>query len=368
MNIFYLDLSLFAALIWFIVLILPWRPWLHDETLTPNPISAADLSDLTVLIPARNEADMIGETLAGLAGLNVVLVDDNSDDGTADIARQTEGVKLKIVNGKALPHGWSGKLWALEQGLQHINTSWTLLLDADIQLQQGMAAALLYKAYSDNRPFVSIMACLRMESVWEKCLMPAFIYFFKLLYPFRLANSNNRHFAAAAGGCILVKTEVLNSIGGFAVIKGALIDDCTLAKVVKQAGYRIWIGQSHGVISLRPYDGLKPIWEMVARSAFTQLRYSASLLGLCTVLMGVIFIAPLAGILYGGKAQAAGLAAYVFMVISYWPTLRYYHRASAWALLLPATAVLYLAMTWTSALRYWRGSRSRWKNRVYSTE
>ncbi len=373
MDVFLFSVSVFAALIWFIVLVLPWRPWLHGETLEPAAVGSADLSDLTVLIPARNEAEVIADTLAGLAGqgggLKAVLVDDGSEDGTAELARQVQGLALKIVRAEPLPPGWSGKLWALEQGLREVETPWTLLLDADIQLKPGMAAALLAKAKRDQRPFVSIMARLRMESGWEKLLMPAFIYFFKLLYPFRLANSASRHFAAAAGGCILLETRVLAEIGGFAAIKGAIIDDCTLAKKVKQAGHRTWVGQSHSVVSTRPYEGLAPIWEMVARSAFTQLRYSVWLLALCTLLIASLFLGPLAGILWGdGDTRAFALVAWVCMFGSYWPTLRYYGRSAAWGPVLPAIAVFYLAMTWTSALRYWRGDRSRWKNRVYAVE
>jgi hopene-associated glycosyltransferase HpnB len=274
---------------------------------------------------------------------------------------------LTIVSAEPLPAGWSGKLWALEQGFKAVRTPWTLLLDADIQLKPGMAAALLEKARNDNRQFVSVMACLRMDSVWEKLLMPAFIYFFKLLYPFRLANSDFPHVAAAAGGCILVETAVLAGLGGFASIKGAIIDDCTLARKVKSAGHRTWVGQSHSVLSTRPYDGLGPIWEMVARSAFTQLRYSVWLLALCNLLILSLFWGPVAGLLWGdANIRAVAFIAYATLAGTYWPSLRYYLRSPAWAPLLPVIAALYLAMTWTSALRYWRGDRSRWKNRVYA--
>lgn len=373
MESFLFTLSVLSTLSWIVMLLLPWRPWRHTETLESSSLrSSADLSELTVLIPARNEAEVITDTLRGLAaqgpGVKVVLVDDGSDDGTADLARQTLGIDLKLVQGGELPPGWSGKLWALEQGAREIGTKWTLLLDADIQLVEGMAAALLDKATGDHRQFVSIMACLRMESFWEKLLMPAFIYFFKLLYPFRLANSSFPYVAAAAGGCILLETRLISEIGGFASIKGALIDDCTLAGRIKRAGHRTWIGQSHGVVSLRRYDRLQPIWEMVARSAYTQLRYSPWLLALCTVALTVVFLMPPLGIFLDGRPKAWLLAAYGLMVASYLPSLRYYRRSLFWAGCLPLIAAIYLAMTWTSALRYWRGDRSRWKNRVYSAE
>jgi len=374
MATFLLAVSAFAYLIWFVVLILPWQPWLHTETLEPNEVTSdGDLSDLTVLIPARNEADVIADTLRALAGqgkgLRIVLVDDGSDDGTAEIAQSVAGVDVQVVAGQALPSDWSGKLWALEQGSREVKTAWTLLLDADIQLKPGMVAALLEKARQDRRSLVSVMARLRMESCWEKLLMPAFIYFFKLLYPFRLANSDSPYIAAAAGGCILLETRVIGQIGGFTAIKDALIDDCTLARRVKQGGNRIWVGQSHSVVSIRQYEQLEPIWEMVARSAFTQLHYSGWLLALCTGLILTLFVGPIAAILWGdANALAASAVAVVCMAASYWPTLRYYQLRGAWAWLLPIIAVLYLAMTWTSALRYWRGDRSRWKNRIYSVK
>jgi len=374
MDTFLLALSAFAYLSWFAVLVLPWRPWLHTETLEPSEDRGVpDLSDLTVLIPARNEAEVIAGTLAALAGqgrgLRIVVVDDGSEDGTAQIATGVEGVDVQVLTGQALPPGWSGKLWALEQGSREIRTAWTLLLDADIQLKPGMAAALLGKARQDRRPFVSVMARLRMESAWEKLLMPAFVYFFKLLYPFRLANSDFPHVAAAAGGCILLETRLLGEIGGFASIKGAIIDDCALARRVKQAGNRIWLGQSQSAVSSRRYERLEPIWEMVARSAFTQLRYSGWLLGLCTLLMLAVFFGPWAALAWGdGNALACAAVAVVCMAASYWPTLRYHQRAGAWAWLLPVIAAFYLAMTWASAIRYWRGERSRWKNRVYAVE
>lgn len=367
-----LSLSIFAYFSWLALLLLPWRPWLNTETLEPDMEGGTpDFRNVTVLIPARNEAESIAETLTSLAiqglGLKVVVVDDGSDDGTGEIAKSVTGLDVTVVEGQALPEGWIGKLWALEQGYRHIKTPWMLLLDADIALRPGMLSALLDKAHEDNRQFVSIMAHLRMDSCWEKLLMPAFIYFFKLLYPFKLANSDFPHIAAAAGGCVLMETRLIKEIGGFATMKEALIDDCTLAKRVKAQGNRIWIGQSHSVVSTRAYNDLPTIWDMVARSAFTQLRYSSLLLGLCTLLMGALFLGPLAALIWGSSnTQSVALVGLVCLCASYWPTLSYYRRKAAWMFALPVIAVLYLAMTWTSAIRYWRGDRSRWKNRVYA--
>ena len=373
MHMILLIVSIFAFAIWFIVLILPWRPWLNGETLEPASSGLAEFDGLTVVIPARNEADVIVETLNGLAlqgsRLNVILVDDGSSDGTAACARQVKELDLAIIDSQALPKGWSGKLWALEQGTQAVSTPWTLLLDADITLAPGMVAALLGKAKQDDRQMVSIMASLRMDSFWERLLIPAFIYFFKLIYPFRWVNSKHPLIAAAAGGCILLETRLIAEMGGFAAIRGAIIDDCTLAKQVKSRGHRIWLGQSHAVVSSRRYEGLQPIWDMVARCAFTQLHYSAGLLGLLSLLLISLYLGPVIGVAWGdGPVQAWALAASLIMMVTYWPTLRYYGLNGAWVLTLPLIGILYLGMAWSSAWRYWRGVRSQWKNRVYAVE
>lgn len=357
------------AVMWVGLLLVPWRPWSTRERIEADPhAGSVDLSEITVLIPARNEADVIGLTLAGLqaqgSGLQVVVVDDQSSDDTAQIAASFPDTR--IVSGQPLPEGWAGKLWALEQGKAHVRTSITLLLDADIQLQPGLLPALLAHKRRENRQFVSLMADLRRTSFWDRLLLPAFVYYFKLLYPFALSNASFRHVAAAAGGCILVDTEALQRAGAFASLRNALIDDCTLARQVKNAGYRIWLGLSRSVVSLRPYGSLGSIHDMVARSAFTQLGYSTPLLLVVTLLFALAYGLPFV-LLGSAQAWRLGLIAWVAMMLSYLPTLRYYRMPLAWALLLPVSAVLYLGMTWSSAIRYWRGVRSRWKDRTYST-
>jgi hopene-associated glycosyltransferase HpnB len=351
--------------IWLVLLLLPWQPWRCREVLEAEAGAAEDLSDVTVLIPARNEAAVIGTTLSALAeqggNLKVIVVDDGSGDGTGAIASRFPGLNVTVLTGTPLPDGWSGKLWALEQGRKQVDTPLTLLLDADIQLRPGLIAALRHRMRSENAAFISLMATLRMENFWEKLLLPAFVYFFKLLYPFALANSSSRHFAAAAGGCILLETRVLEKIGGFGTIRGALIDDCTLAYAVKRAGHCTWMGVSRSLVSLRRQERLADVWNMVARTAFTQLRYSPVLLLLCTVLMIGLFWLPLVG-LFGSPGY---FPAFAGLVLSFLPTLRFYGFSLFWALLLPLTVTLYLGMTWSSALRYWRGERSRWKGRVY---
>ena len=371
------GLAAAGGAIWLCVLVLPWQPWRVRERLEParaDDAGVIGLEDVTVLIPARDEAAVIGETLAALAlqgrGLRVVLVDDRSGDDTAEAARRAapDSIGLDVYGGEPLPAGWTGKLWALEQGRRRIETPLTLLLDADITLKPGMIRALMAKKEESGAALVSVMAALRMQGGWERLLLPAFVFFFRLLYPFHLANKPSRWVAAAAGGCILAETSALTAIGGFGSIRGALIDDCALARAVKNAGFRIWVGVTRGAESHRAYPTLGSIWQMVARTAYTQLFYSPALLMLCTLLLVLAFWAPIAGL--GGPlpAQIAGGVGLVAMAICYLPTLRYYRLAAAWALTMPLIGTLYLAMTWHSALRDWGGRRSEWKGRVYGRD
>ena len=368
-----IALTLAATLIWVGILLAPWQPWRTRERLEPDPGGGAvpDLSDITAVVPARDEASLIGQTIAGLLrqgrGLRIVVVDDQSVDGTADVARAAGGEQCTVVAGVPLPAGWVGKLWALEQGRSNVHTPLTLLVDADIELCPGVVSALLRRQRSDNRSLVSLMAVLEMRSGWEKLLVPAFVYFFKLLYPFRLANAAGHSVAAAAGGCVLVDTAMLTRIGGFAALRNALIDDCTLARRVKEAGGRTWIGLTHGVVSRRRMDSLRDIWRMVQRSAYAQLRYSVILLAACAAVLAVAFwIPPVASLAADGRLRTLGLIAFTAMVITYVPTLWYYKRSPLWALALPLTGTLYLLMTVSSAMRYWRGTGAVWKGREYS--
>jgi len=365
-------LAAIGAFIWLAIILLPWRPWGTREYMdSPTDSPDADLSDITVLIPARNEAEFIGTTLSSLRtqgqDLSIVMADDRSMDGTVTVA-QTIGIKnLRIIAGEALPTGWSGKLWALEQGFRHVNTPLVLLIDADIELRPGIVQGLRRKLQEDHLHFISLMAHMRMVSFWERLLMPAFVYFFKMLYPFRLSNSGFRGVAAAAGGCILLETRLIKDIGGFKAVCNELIDDCALAKRVKSLGYRTWIGLTHSVLSLRSYEDLAGIWNMVARTAFCQLRYSAVLLAGTTAMMLTVFWLPVAGLFFPAASakiiSACGLAA---LIVSYLPALKFYGQSRGWAVALPLIATLYLAMTWSSAIRFWVGEGSSWKGRVYA--
>jgi hopene-associated glycosyltransferase HpnB len=362
-----------AACLWFVVLFAPWRPWSTRERLEASPDTGADqsrLDEITAVVPARNEAALIEGCLHALraqgTGLRVLVVDDQSTDATATRALRAGA---EVLSSSSLPDGWTGKLWALEQGYRRSCTRFVLLLDADIIIAPGVVATLCAHMRTQDLQMASLMAAPRLRSFWERLLLPAFVYFFKLLYPFRLANSTSPHFAAAAGGCVLVERRVLDDIGGFGALRGAIIDDCTLARLVKRAGFRTWIGLTRGVRSERPSPYLADIWHMVARTAFTQLRYSGWLLAACTLLMLLAFAAPIV-CLWAPQtsAQIAGFCALCTLCISYLPVLSYYGLSPLRALTLPLAALLFLAMTWSSALRYWRGTRSSWKGRSYVRE
>jgi hopene-associated glycosyltransferase HpnB len=368
---FLLPVILISLSMWMGLLLLPWRPWRNREIReTEGNSNEERLGDVTVLIPARNEAEVIGRTIASVVvqgpDLTILLIDDCSTDGTAGHARQAAGDTLHILPGKPLPDGWGGKLWALEQGRRLIDTPMTLLLDADIELDSGILRTMHAAMRKEGLAFMSLMAMPPMGTFREKLLMPAFVYFFKLLYPFALANKPSSNIAAAAGGFILMETRLLEEMGGFETMKDAVIDDCELARRVKSSGNRIWVGLTRSVRSVRPYGSLRDIGNMVARTAFTQLRYSPALLALCTLAMGVAFWVPIIA-LFSPNAAVPSLAAGVIlaMVLSYLPTLRYYGRSRIWALCLPLIATFYLFMTWSSAIRFFRGERTRWKGRVY---
>lgn len=365
---------LIPALIWLGLLCLPFQSWRVRERLDAESNTGDlsgelgdELSDISALIPARDEAGAIGATIAALKqqgrNLAIIVIDDQSSDATAAIAT---AAGARVVAGQPLPAGWAGKMWALEQGRVHARRKFTLLLDADIALQPRLIATLRGKMRREGVQLVSLMCAPRMRGWWEKLLLPAFVYFFKLIYPFRLANDPAAKVAAAAGGCILLETRALDAIGGFAALKDELIDDCALARRIKRAGFRTWLGLTLSAHSLRRYESLTAIWNMVARSAYTQLGYSPLLLIAVALIFAAAFWAPLAMLLI---PEARGLAAValIAMAASYLPVLGFYRLSPAWALALPFIATLYLAMTMSSALRYHAGERSRWKGRLYTT-
>jgi len=275
--------------------------------------------------------------------------------------------QFRVLESVALPKGWTGKLWALEQGFGEVRRPYTLLLDADIELAPGTIAALRERSRACDLQLVSVMATLRCSTFWERLLAPPFVFFFKLIYPFARVSDPGSRVAAAAGGCMLVQTQALRAIGGLAAIRGELIDDCALAAALKRRGGRLWLGLSHAVQSLRPYPSLRTFWDMVTRTAFCQLRYSTVRLVLASALMLLAFAVPVLGCLaadsVGARLTAAG--GLIGMCVAFAPVSRFYGQGLLWTLSLPLAAALYLGMTWGSAWRYWRGIRATWKNRDY---
>jgi hopene-associated glycosyltransferase HpnB len=325
-------------------------------------------------VPARNEAAVVGEAIASLLAqdyrgdFSVVLVDDNSTDGTAEIARAAARGKedhLTIVAARALPSGWTGKLWALSEGVRQVATPPALYLftDADIAHHPTNVAELVARLESERRDLVSLMVKLRCESFAERFLIPPFVFFFALLYPFAWSNDPRKRTAAAAGGCVLIRRSAYERIGGYEAIKGALIDDCALAREVKRGG-SIWLGLTQQTRSLRPYPQIADIWNMVARTAYTQLDHSPLILAATVLGMALTYLAPPFLLLAGGGAAWLGGLSWAAMALSYAPMLRFYRRSLLWSPLLPAAALVYLAATIDSAWRYWRGRGGEWKGRV----
>ena len=362
-------LAIGSLVLWAIIVLLPWRPWFTSERFDTDPqgLEEKNLDDVTVLIPARNEAQVIEATLKQVIaqgkGIKVILVNDHSTDDTASLAASLNYESLKIMESQHLPDGWGGKMWGLEQGRVEVHTPYTMLLDADIMISDNLVSQLKGKMVANGLDFVSLMAHPPLKSFAEKLLMPAFIYFFKLLYPFRLANSKHKIVAAAAGGCVLTRTAVLEDIGGFGVIREALIDDCALARKVKNKGFSTWLGLTHDARTVRPYSGMREIWDMVARTAYNQLMYSLTILVVCTLLLILAFLVPLFT-LWLPSTMLFSTISLALMYISYWPTIRFYGVPFWSLLLLPLVGVMYMMMTWTSAIRYWQGEQVRWRGRI----
>ncbi|HBK55881.1 MAG TPA: glycosyl transferase [Xanthomonadales bacterium] len=361
--------GLAALLAWVVLLALPWRPWSPGEPLQARPSDGpVDLSDLTVLIPARDEAELIATTVAAVrsqgVGHRILVIDDGSSDGTADFAR---AAGAEVIEAVPLATGWTGKLWALEQGRRQVVSPLILQLDADIELRPGVLPALVER-FSEGLGLASIMAVLPTRTLVQRLLLPAYVWFFMLLYPFRLANGTATRSSAAAGGCLLVRADALQAIGGYRAIRHAVIDDCALAAAIKRAGHRTWIGLSRDVISRRACTTIAEVRDLVARTAYIQLRRSPMLLVACTLAMAWLFLLPPLLPLIDPTAPlhlTVAIGVGVAMVFGYGPLLNFYRLSPLWALALPVTAGLYLWMTWVSAWRHWRGHGAQWKGRRY---
>ncbi len=381
------GVSVFA---WIFLLLFRGRFWRIDSVGLPAPTGGPrTLAPLAIIVPARDEVASLPVSLPSLlqqryAGAwKIVLVDDQSTDGTAELARKLArdagaADRLIVVAGTALPPVWTGKLWALQQGVEAArlacpDVAWFLFTDADIAQPPDHLEALVDFAQARRCDLVSQMVALRCESFWERLLIPAFVFFFQKLYPFRWVANPSKRTAGAAGGCLLLQGRALERAGGLGAIRGELIDDCALAASVKASGGQLWLGNCRETRSLRAYDSLAEIWRMVSRTAYTQLRYSPALVASSVLVMALLYILPVFSTLAGLWRDdffllALGLAAWSLLAFAYLPTVRLYRQSWSLALTLPLAAALYTAMTLDSARRHWQGIGGAWKGRVRGNE
>jgi hopene-associated glycosyltransferase HpnB len=395
---------LVSAAAWLYLVAVHGGFWLTGQRL-PAGGEPATWPAVAAVVPARNEAECLPETLPALLAqdypgeFRVFLVDDNSDDGTGVIAAELGekavrdgGAPLTVVKGKPRPDGWAGKVWAMAQGFASVSEAsapdtsgpgagpppqYVLFTDADINWAPTALRDLVRSAEADDRVLVSQMALLRAETSWERVIVPAFVYFFAQLYPFRKVNDPKSGTAAAAGGCMLVRRAALEEAGGLEQIKGALIDDVALGTQLKKRGNRTWLGLTTDIRSARPYPSLASLWHMIARSAYIQLRYNPLLLAGTIIGLLVLYVAPPAGVIAALIAAAAGaagpsaavaglagLAGWALMTASYVPMLRFYRLSALRAPTLPLIAALYAMMTADSARRHYSGRAVSWRGRT----
>ena len=334
---------------------------------------------VAAVVPARNEAGTIAQTVSSLAKqdypgeFSIVVIDDHSEDGTGALARKAAAEsgaaeRIAIHSAADLPPGWTGKLWALNEGAQAASDGkpdFLWFTDADVVHAPDTLKRLVFRAEKDSLDLASLMVLLQARTFPERLLIPPFLYFFLLLYPPRWIADPNANTAGAAGGCILLRRNVLAPIGGFASIRGEVIDDCALARAVKSRGGRIWMGLTRASVSLRSYGSFAEIRDMIARTAFTQLRYSLVLL--IVALAGLFATFLLAWVLffaYPGEAWLLVDSAIALMAASFLVTVRFYNLSTAWALTLPVAAIFYGYATCVSAARYWLGRGGQWKGRA----
>jgi hopene-associated glycosyltransferase HpnB len=338
---------------------------------------------VVAIVPARNEAETIGQVVTGLVQQNysgafsIIVVDDHSEDATGDIASQIVSEtsperRVRIVRASDLPPGWTGKLWALNEGVTSSTASGAVeelptyywFTDADVSHGPDTLQWLVARAEKDRLDLASLMVLLQAKTFPEQALIPAFLYLFLMLYPPRWIEDDDLATAGAAGGCILLKREALARIGAFAAIRGEVIDDCALAKAIKASGGKVWMGLTRKSESLRAYKTFGEIRDLIARTAFTQLRYSALILAGTLAGMFLTYLAPVLLLFsHDSTARILGLTAWILMSSSFLPTVRFYRLSPLWAPLLPLTALFYTYATWLSAVRYWMGKGGSWKGR-----
>lgn len=353
-----------AVLIWLYLLVgrgFFW--WTREARFASGP---APLRRIAVVIPARNEARLIGKAVASLTAqdyggpFEIFVVDDHSTDGTAEAA-----LGARVLAAGPLPEGWTGKLWAVSEGIRAaaaFEADYFLFTDADVVHVPGNLSRLVAHAEAGGYDLASLMVELRCETLAERALIPAFVFFFLKLYPPRWIASARHSTAGAAGGCMLVRREALERIGGIAAIRGELIDDCALARAVKSSGGRVWLGLTSEARSIREYNSFGEVGRMIARTAFTQLGYSPLLLAGTVLGMAAIYLLP--PLLALGFRSWPGALAWLMMMAAYAPVLRLYRRSLPWAPALPLVALFYTAATVVSAVRYWMGRGGAWKGRT----
>lgn len=353
--------------VWLVMLYARDRYWRAEERDDPVPVPLAHWPSVVAVVPARDEAEVVGTAIASLVAqdypgrFRIVLVDDGSSDGTADVARAAAGPgdRLTVLAGAPLPRGWTGKLWAVSQGIAAADApDYLWLTDADIAHAPDTLRMLAGAAEPGGLVLVSLMARLRCMTFAEKLLVPAFVYFFQMLFPFRAVNRPGQT-AAAAGGCMFVHAGALAAAGGIGAVRGAIIDDCALGALLKRQG-PIRLALTDRSVSLRGYGGIAEIGAMISRSAYAQLGYSPLVLGGALAGLLLVFVAPpvlaVAGSLWG-------VAAWALMALSFQPMLNFYRRSPLWGPALPGIALFYAWYTLASALQVWRGRGGQWKGR-----
>jgi hopene-associated glycosyltransferase HpnB len=381
MTVLATSVALLTALTWSYLALARGAFWRTKNAMPEAGDKAEFAGGVVAVIPARNEAELIGPVVTSLlnqsVALPVVLVDDESTDGTVDVARRAaenagKADALIVIRSKPLPAGWTGKLWAMHQGIERarsLHPSWLMLSDADVLHGSEIVTDLGRIASHGGYDLVSFMVKLHCESLAEKLLIPAFVYFFFMLYPPAWIRNSRRSTAGAAGGCMLVRAETLQRAGGLEPIRGAVIDDCSLARLLKQHGGRLWLGLTDQSQSLRRYDTFSDVEHMVSRTAFNQLKHSSlQLLGTIAGL-GITYLAPPLLLLTRSKLPIfMGAASCAAMALTYSTMVRHYRLNPAWALTLPLAALFYLGATIHSAIKYWKGSGGEWKGRVQDVQ
>lgn len=372
-----IALGMLSLAIWLYLMLGRGFFWRISAASTPPLDFAGPVRRVAVVIPARNEAGVIAEAISSLVGqdyrgpFHIFLCDDHSSDGTAAAAmRCASSGRLTVVPVAGLPPGWTGKLWAISEGLNRaasFEADYYLFTDADIVHASDNLSGLVARAEAGGLDLVSYMVRLRCRTIAERALIPAFVFFFFLLYPPAWIARRDRKTAGAAGGCILISPAALARIGGIAAIRGELIDDCALAGEVKRGG-SVWLGATSTTHSIRDYSSFREIGSMISRTAFTQLRYSVWLLAGTVIGLALTYLSPPILLLSGNSLAAVmGLAAWLLMSLAFLPVVRFYGLSPLWTPLLPAIAAFYMAATIQSAIRYWSGRGGMWKGRAQAT-